>query len=203
MAAAAEQTNATPLADDHVLSVRNLRVQFHSDEGLVTAVDDVSFDVPKGKTLGIVGESGSGKSVSTKALMQLLPKNAVVGPQSQMLFRKADGEVLDVAKLQANSSTTRALRGGHMAMIFQEPMASFSPVYSVGNQMIEAIRLHRGMDKKEAREVAIEMLNRVGLSNAGLRVDQYPHELSGGMRQRAMIALALSTSDSCNTCPTS
>jgi peptide/nickel transport system ATP-binding protein len=110
-----------------------------------------------------------------------------------MLFRRRDGEELDIARLKPNSEKTRSLRGGDIAMIFQEPMASFSPVYSIGNQMIEAIRLHRGLDKKDAREVAIEMLNRVGISNAGLRVDQYPHELSGGMRQRAMIALALST----------
>ena len=178
---------------DLLLSVRDLRVEFDTDEGRIIAVDGVDFDVPQGRTLGIVGESGSGKSVSTKALMQLLPKNAHIGAASQMLFRRADGSQVDIAKLGNRSADIRSIRGGEIAMIFQEPMASFSPVYSIGNQMTEAIRLHRNAGRKEAREIAIDMLDRVGISNAGLRVDQFPHELSGGMRQRAMIALALST----------
>ena len=176
-----------------LLTVNNLRVQFKTDEGLVTAVDGVDFEVKRGKTLGIVGESGSGKSVSTKALMQLLPKYAIIDASSQMLLRRADGRVTDIARLKPRSREIRDIRGGEIAMIFQEPMASFSPVYTIGNQMIEAIRLHRDAGKKEAREIAIDMLDRVGISNAPLRVDQYPHELSGGMRQRCMIALALST----------
>ncbi len=192
--ALAEKSPAGPaLAEDLLLSVRDLRVQFHSDEGLVTAVDSVDFDVPKGKTLGIVGESGSGKSVSTKALMQLLPGNAVLGKESTMLFRRKTGETLDIARLTPRSPEVGALRGGDMGMIFQEPMASFSPVYSIGNQIMEAILLHRQASRAEAKEIAIEMLDKVGISNAPLRLNQYPHELSGGMRQRCMIALALST----------
>ncbi|MEO1248702.1 MAG: ABC transporter ATP-binding protein [Pseudomonadota bacterium] len=214
--AVAEDLSQAPAADlpeDVVCRVRDLRIRFRTDEGIVTAVDGVEFDVKRGKTLGIVGESGSGKSVSTKAMMQLLPGNAIVEPSSQILVRKGDGTIVDVAKLSPNDPAARSLRGGDIAMIFQEPMASFSPVYSIGNQMMEAIRQHRTlspvhtlgtqmtdaiqgvekMGKKEAKEIAIDMLERVGLSNAKMRVDQYPHELSGGMRQRAMIALALST----------
>ena len=191
--AAQTAAQSAPETDEVLLSVRDLKVQFSTDEGLITAVDGVDFEVKRGKTLGIVGESGSGKSVSTKALMQLLPRTAIIGERSQMLFTRADGSQVDIAGLSPQSREIRSIRGGEIAMIFQEPMASFSPVYSIGNQMIEAIRLHRRARKKEAREIAIDMLDRVGISNAKLRVDQYPHELSGGMRQRAMIALALST----------
>ncbi len=181
---------------DRLLDVRDLRVSFRTDEGLVTAVDGVSFEVKTGQTLGIVGESGSGKSVSTKALMKLLPANAIVGEQSQLRFRTHSGDVCDIAGLDPYGSEIRRIRGGEIAMIFQEPMASFSPVYTVGNQLMEAIWLHRSVDKQAARSLAIEMLDKVGLSNPALRVDQYPHELSGGMRQRAMIAVALSTNPS-------
>jgi len=153
----------------------------------------VDFQAHRGKTLGIVGESGSGKSVSTKAVMQLLPGNAVIEAGSSIHFQRSEGGPVDILTLGKNSPAMRAIRGGDIAMIFQEPMASFSPVYSVGNQMTEAIRLHRAVGHREAREIAVEMLGRVGLSNPATQVNQYPHELSGGMRQRAMIALALST----------
>ena len=194
--AAETPDRAAGRADDRgevLLSVENLKVQFKTDEGLITAVDGVDFKVKRGQTLGIVGESGSGKSVSTKALMQLLPKTARVDPQSRMVFTRSDGAEVDIAALSPKSKEIRSIRGGEIAMIFQEPMASFSPVYSIGNQMVEAIRLHRKVEKADARAIAIDMLDRVGISNAPMRVDQYPHELSGGMRQRAMIALALST----------
>ena len=175
-----------------MLKVDNLTISFRTDEGLITPVQDVSFEVRAGRTLGIVGESGSGKSVSTKALMRLLPGNALVSPDARMAYVNKAGETVNIESLKPNSRALRQLRGGEIGMIFQEPMASFSPVYTIGNQMIEAIRLHRKASKKEAREIAIDMLDRVGISNASARVDQYPHELSGGMRQRAMIALALS-----------
>lgn len=181
------------LPEDVVCRVQDLRLRFRTDEGIITALDGVTFDVKRGKTLGLVGESGSGKSVSTKALMQLLPRNAILDERSELLVRRADGSIVDVAKLQANSPLIRALRGGDIGMIFQEPMASFSPVYTIGNQIREAVMLHRKVEKKEAHEIAVEMLERVGISNASLRVNQYAYELSGGMRQRAMIALALST----------
>jgi len=210
---AAMTSEATVLPDNILCRIRNLTIRFRTDEGIITALEGVNLDVPNGSTLGLVGESGSGKSVSTKAIMQLLPKNAIIEPSSEILFRHSDGTVTDIAKLAANSKEARSLRGGEIGMIFQEPMASFSPVYSIGNQMIETIRQHRtlpatytigdqmneaittasGVGKKDARRIAIEMLDRVGIANSKLRVDQYPHEMSGGMRQRAMIALALST----------
>ncbi|THB75910.1 MAG: ABC transporter ATP-binding protein [Desulfobacteraceae bacterium] len=202
-----------------MIDVQDLKVSFQTDEGLITPVDGVTFQVRKGKTLGIVGESGSGKSVSTRAMVKLLPKNAIVNPDSKILFYgNGNGTCVDINRLKANSPEIRRIRGGEIAMIFQEPMASFSPVYTIGNQIVEAIRQHRAsgmsplastatvgsqimesvqaqkkMKRNDARDLAVEMLDRVGIANPGMRVDQYPHELSGGMRQRAMIAVALST----------
>ncbi|MGO1119190.1 ABC transporter ATP-binding protein [Rhodovibrionaceae bacterium A322] len=175
-----------------LLKVEDLSISFRTDEGLITPVQGVSFEIHKGKTLGLVGESGSGKSISTKALMRLLPGNSSLGEQTRMHYRDKSGKEIKIETLSPRSRQLRHLRGGEIGMIFQEPMASFSPVYSIGNQMIEAIRLHRGLKKKQARELAIEMLDKVGISNAPARIDQYPHEISGGMRQRAMIALTLS-----------
>jgi peptide/nickel transport system ATP-binding protein len=209
---------ATGQDAETVISVENLRISFRTDEGLITPVDGVSFSAKRGKTLGIVGESGSGKSVSTRALMKLLPRNAVIDPASRILLRTGRSEPVDITVLHPDSREMRKIRGGSIAMIFQEPMASFSPVYTIGNQIVEAVRLHRQsansplaatetvgeqieenllghskLTKKHAHEIAVEMLHRVGMSNARLRVNQFPHELSGGMRQRAMIAVALST----------
>jgi peptide/nickel transport system ATP-binding protein len=180
-------------APEPMLRVSDLGVSFRTDEGPVTPVQGVGFEVSAGRTLGLVGESGSGKSVSTKALMRLLPGSATIHPGSRMRYVAKSGEAFDIEKLRPRSRALRQLRGGEIGMIFQEPMASFSPVYTIGNQMTEAIRLHRAVGRREAREIAVEMLDRVGLSNPAARVNQYPHELSGGMRQRAMIALALST----------
>ena len=182
------------LANELLVEVENLSLSFRSDEGLVKAVERVDFTVRKGKTLGIVGESGSGKSVSTKALMTLLPSTAILGEASRMLFRTKSGDVIDIAKLPRRGEAVRHLRGGEISMIFQEPMASFSPVYSIGNQIMEAVLLHRKVDRAGAYDIAIEMLKKVGLSNPEMRLKQFPHELSGGMRQRAMIACALATS---------
>ncbi|MBE7638656.1 ATP-binding cassette domain-containing protein [Sneathiella sp. P13V-1] len=175
-----------------MLKVENLSISFRTDEGMIHPVQGVSFSVYKGKTLGIVGESGSGKSISTKALMRLLPGTAILGEDTHMRYQAKNGDLVDIEKLKLRSRQLRDLRGGEIGMIFQEPMASFSPVYTVGNQMIEAIRLHTDKRKKEAREFAIEMLDKVGISNPSQRIDQYAHEMSGGMRQRAMIALTLS-----------
>jgi peptide/nickel transport system ATP-binding protein len=176
----------------YLLDVKDLGISFRTDEGLVRAVDGVSFHVERGKTLGIVGESGSGKSVSTRALMHLLPRNAQIDTQASISLRMSTGDAIEVATLKPSDKILRRIRGGEIGMIFQEPMASFSPVYTIGNQMIEAIRAHRTVSKAEAREIAVDMLTRVGITNPSARVDQYPFELSGGMRQRAMIALALS-----------
>ncbi|MEO1226351.1 MAG: ABC transporter ATP-binding protein [Pseudomonadota bacterium] len=197
MAIAAHRMDApAALPDDLLLAVRDLKIAIGTDEGRIVPVNGVDLTLGHGRTLGLVGESGSGKSLSTKALMQLLPNTAQILDGSQLLFRTKQGSVVDLAGFAPRGKQIRAVRGGEIAMIFQEPMASFSPVYTIGNQMIEAIRLHRGLDKKAARALAIDMLGKVGLSNPGLRVDQYPHELSGGMRQRAMIAIALATNPS-------
>ena len=193
---AANDPKGVTMNAETLLEVRGLNVLFKTDEGLITAVDSVDFDVNRGKVLGIVGESGSGKSVTTLAIMRLLPKNGLLNQASQINYRRTDGSKVDVVKLNHNSTEMRDIRGGEISMIFQEPMASFSPVWTIGNQMIEAIRLHRKLDKHAARKVAIEMLEKVGISNPAMRVDQYPHELSGGMRQRAMIGMALSTDPS-------
>ncbi|MGF1660445.1 MAG: ABC transporter ATP-binding protein [Rubrimonas sp.] len=184
--------NAPIAAAEPMLRVENLTISFRTDEGPITPVQGVGFDVSEGRTLGLVGESGSGKSVSTKALMRLLPGSATIERGSRMRYVAKSGEAFEIEALRAGSRALRRLRGGEIGMIFQEPMASFSPVYTIGNQMIESIRLHRGMNAREARDEAVEMLTKVGISNPEGRVDQYPHELSGGMRQRAMIALALS-----------
>ena len=175
-----------------MLKVENLSISFRTDEGLITPVENISFEVRPGHTLGIVGESGSGKSISTKAVMQLLPGNGIISREAKILYTDKSGKVVDINKLGKTGRAIRAIRGGEIGMIFQEPMASFSPVYTIGNQMVEAIRLHRNVGRKDARRIAIGMLDKVGISNPEARIDQYPHEMSGGMRQRAMIALALS-----------
>ncbi|WP_193170140.1 ABC transporter ATP-binding protein [Nisaea nitritireducens] len=174
-----------------LLSVRNLTVQFKTDEGLITTVDNVSFNIAAGEVLGLVGESGSGKSVTAKALMKLNAGNTVYGPESSITLNLDDGPV-DILSLQ-KAKDLKIVRGGAISMIFQEPMASFAPAITIGDQMVEQLLLHSAMNKKQARELSIEMLDRVGISDAGKRIDQYAFEFSGGMRQRAMIAMALST----------
>ena len=174
-----------------LLSVRNLTVQFRTDEGLITTVDNVSFDIAAGEVLGLVGESGSGKSVTAKALMKLNAGNTVYGPESSITLNLEEGPV-DILSL-TKQKDLKIIRGGAISMIFQEPMASFAPAITIGDQMIEQLLLHSTMNKKQARELSVEMLDRVGISDAGKRIDQYAFEFSGGMRQRAMIAMALST----------
>jgi len=174
-----------------LLSVENLTLRFATDEGLVTAVDDVSFTLEPGEVMGLVGESGSGKSVTAKSLMQLNARNAAYDPASRILLNLPEGPV-DVLSLRTPREL-KVVRGGAVSMIFQEPMASFAPAITIGEQMVEQLVLHRLADKREARRLSIEMLERVGISDAPRRFDQYAFELSGGMRQRAMIAMALST----------
>ena len=173
----------TGIPTDAILSVRDLRVDFPSDDGLVHAVDGVSFDVFENEVLGIVGESGSGKSVTSMAIMGLLPKRA-----------KISGEVFyrgrPIRGLPENE--VRRLRGSKIAMVFQDALTALDPVYTVGYQIAEAITVHdKGIDKKVLHERVIELLNLVGIPNPKQRVDQYPHEYSGGMRQRAMIAMSI------------
>ncbi|MDG2453811.1 MAG: ABC transporter ATP-binding protein [Paracoccaceae bacterium] len=174
-----------------LIDVQNLTLQFDTDEGRITAVDDVSFTVMPGEVMGLVGESGSGKSVTAKSLMYLNAKNAVYAPESKILLNTEDVS-LDVLKLTTQRQRN-VVRGGAISMIFQEPMASFAPAISIGKQMVEQLLLHTDMSKKQCKELSIEMLDRVGISDASARFDQYAFELSGGMRQRAMIAMALST----------
>lgn len=174
-----------------LLDVKNLTLQFRTDEGLITAVEDVSFSLNKGEVMGLVGESGSGKSVTAKALMHLNAGNAVYGPDSRITLHTERGEV-DVLSLRTPRDL-KVVRGGAISMIFQEPMASFAPAITIGKQMVEQLQLHGDMSKARAKEISVEMLDRVGISDASQRFDQYAFELSGGMRQRAMIAMALST----------
>jgi peptide/nickel transport system ATP-binding protein len=167
-----------------LLSVRNLVTAFDTDGGIIRAVDDVSFDVPEGSTLGLVGESGCGKSVTSLSIMRLLPTppGRVLG--GQVIYRGKD--LLTLPERQM-----RALRGDRISMIFQEPMTSLNPVYTVGSQIVEVLRIHRPISRRDARKRAIELLELVGIASPSTRVDSYPHELSGGMRQRVMIAMAL------------
>jgi len=174
-----------------LLKVENLTLGFDTDEGRVTAVDDVSFDLEPGEVMGLVGESGSGKSVTAKSLMKLNPDNAVYDPSSRITLTLDDGPV-DVLSLRT-AREMQVVRGGAVSMIFQEPMASFAPAISIGDQMTEQLLVHGNMSKGAAKDLSIEMLNRVGISDAPARFNQYAFELSGGMRQRAMIAMALST----------
>lgn len=174
-----------------LLSVENLSIRFHTDEGQITAVDNVSFEIFPKEVLGLVGESGSGKSVTAKSLMQLNTSNAVYTDDSKITLQVENGPV-DVLALK-KTKELNLIRGGAISMIFQEPMASFAPAITVGSQMVEQLLLHSNMTKKEAREHSIEMLARVGISGPAHRFDQYAFEFSGGMRQRAMIAMALST----------
>jgi len=180
-----------PNAHKPLLSVRNLRTSFYQDEGTTKAVDGASFDVADGKTLGIVGESGCGKNVTTQSILRLvLPPGRIV--EGEILLTRADGTQVELTKLDPNGSTMRAIRGGDIGLVFQEPMTSFSPVHTIGAQLIEAVLLHNDVSPKEARRIGIEALRSVGIPKPDRRIDEYSFELSGGLRQRAMIAVALS-----------
>jgi peptide/nickel transport system ATP-binding protein/oligopeptide transport system ATP-binding protein len=171
--------------DEIILAVTGLKTYFYQDKAVIKAVDDISFTVKRGKTLGIVGESGCGKSITSLSILRLVegPSGRIAG--GEIRFR---GENL----LEKSDREMEKIRGDKIAMIFQEPMTSLNPVYTIGNQLVEAIRLHHKVSYREARAQAIEMLNRVKIPLPEKRIDEYPHQLSGGMRQRAMIAMALS-----------
>jgi peptide/nickel transport system ATP-binding protein len=173
-----------------ILSVRGLRTWFHQDEGIVRAVDGVSFDLELGRTLGIVGESGCGKSVTARSILRIVERPGRV-EGGQILLRHADGRVTDLVRLDGHGREMRAIRGGEIGYVFQEPMSSLSAFHTIGNQLIEAIRLHADISKRAARARAIELLGMVGIPRAAERIDSYSFELSGGLRQRVMIALAL------------
>jgi oligopeptide/dipeptide ABC transporter ATP-binding protein len=183
---------------ERLLSVRDLKVHFHLYEGVVRAVDGVSFDLRQGQTLGIIGESGCGKSVTVQSIMQLVPSppGRIEGGQILLRLPDANGrptETVDIAGLKPNSQELQHIRWRHIAMVFQEPMTAFSPVHTVGDQITEAMLFHMpGLSKKQARAEAIDLLQGVGIPRADKLIDAYSYQFSGGMRQRAMIAMALS-----------
>lgn len=171
--------------NDTILSVNDLKTYFKTEDGLVKAVDGITFELKKGETLGIVGESGSGKSVTNLSVMRLIPE-----PPGQIAGGKITFDGIDVLGLSIDD--VRKIRGKRIAMIFQDPMTSLNPFLKVSTQLMEVTRLHLGHDKQQALQHAIKMLKMVGISDAEKRIDSYPHEFSGGMRQRVMIAMALS-----------
>ena len=173
-----------------ILSVRALETFFRPDEGVVRAVDGASFDLYPGRTLGIVGESGCGKSVTARSILRIVERPGKV-EGGEIWLRREDGSRLNLAAIDERGAEMRAIRGGEIGYVFQEPMSSLSAFHTIGNQVTEAIRLHRSVSKKEARERAIELLRLVGIPRPEQRVDSYSFELSGGLRQRVMIALAL------------
>jgi oligopeptide/dipeptide ABC transporter ATP-binding protein len=177
-----------------LLQIKNLRTHFFTESGVVRAVDGVSFDIPAGKTLGVVGESGCGKSVTGYSILQLInPPGRIVG--GEILFeREKNGrkEIVDLLKYGARSEDIRQIRGNEIAMIFQEPMTSLDPLFTIGNQLAEAVLVHQKISKRSALDRAAELLDKVRLPQARELLNKYPHQLSGGMRQRVMIAMALS-----------
>jgi len=170
-----------------LLDIKNLSVQFDTDEGRILAVHNISLSLNAGEVLGIVGESGSGKSVTAKSIMQLNPDNTHYDERGEIII---DNE--NVLRFTSKEDLKK-IRGGKVSMIFQEPMASFAPAIKIGKQMVEQLLLHKSINKEEAKSISIDMLKRVGIADADKRFNQYAFELSGGMRQRAMIAMALST----------
>ena len=200
-----------------LVEVKDLKVQFDVRDGIVRAVDGATFDIKRGQTMGLIGESGCGKSVTAKAIMQMVPKPGKIVDGEILYHRRVRSngsevtEAINVTQLDPDGALIRQIRGGEIGMIFQEPMSSLTPVYTagthiheavglhrlipfrkVGAQMVETIQAHRHVTKEEAREIAVEMLRRVGIPKPEQRVDSYPHQLSGGQRQRVMIAVALS-----------
>ena len=172
-----------------IIQVKNLGVNIKMDEGLLTPVRGVDFEIMPGETLGLVGESGCGKSLTSKAILGINDKKCK--STGEILFRDDQGQVVDLLRLDPRGKEIRAIRGKQISMIFQEPMVSFSPMYTIGNQINECTRLHITKDKVESKRITLEMMKMVGIANAEKRYDQYPHEFSGGMLQRALIAMAL------------
>src|SRR5262245_18566341 len=172
------------MESNSLLSVSALRIHFHTDDGILGAVDGVSFDIARGETLGLVGESGCGKSVTAYSILKLLPVPPAEYAAGSITFHGDD-------LLKLDEKAMRRVRGNLISMIFQEPASALNPIMTIGSQITEAIREHRAASKREAREIAIDMLRRVGIPSPEERFHEYPHQLSGGMKQRAMIAMAL------------
>ena len=189
-----------PTVDDAILEVKNLQTHFFLERGIVRAVNGVDFSLGRRKTLGVVGESGCGKSVTARSVMRLVqsPPGKIVGGEILLNRKGKDGAVktTDIVKLNPKGKEMRRIRGAEIAMIFQEPMTSLNPLYTIGNQIAETVMLHQNVGKKEALDRGLEMLTRVQINDPAQRLHQHPHELSGGMRQRVMIAMALSCNPS-------
>ncbi len=185
-----QRTPGSTTAAERVIDVQDLSVHFAVDEGALKAVDGVSFAIEEQQVFGLIGESGCGKTVTAQSLMRLVPKPGRI-VQGQINYRAEHGAVIDLASLHPAGSEIRAIRGNEIAMIFQEPMSSLSPIHSIGNQLMEAVLLHVTRSKRDAYKIALEMLDLVGIPNPAQRMEEYPHHFSGGMRQRVMIAMAL------------
>ena len=175
--------------NEPIIRVNDLRVNIIMDEGTLTPVRGVSFEIRPGETLGLVGESGCGKSLTSKAILGINEKKCQ--SSGEIFFQGEDGKTIDLLKLNPRGKEIRAIRGKQISMIFQEPMVAFSPMYTIGNQINECTMLHITKDKKESKAITLEMMKKVGIANAEKRYDQFPHEFSGGMLQRALIAMAL------------
>ena len=172
------------MSNDTLLKIEDLKIEFHTEDRIVNAVKGISFEIPKGKTIGLVGESGSGKSVTSLSVMRLLPEPPAKIPSGKILFQ---GENL----LEKTEEQMRRIRGNKVSMIFQEPMTSLNPLFTIGDQVAEVLMLHKKMTKQEAIDKTVDLFDQVGIPDPKGRVNSYPHELSGGQRQRVMIAMAI------------
>ncbi len=179
-----------------LLEIENLKTYFTTLEGEVRAVDGVSLTMGSQETWGLVGESGCGKSVTAYSILRLLPLKYCRIAEGKINFQRRGGDIVDLAQVDPRGDLIRSIRGNEIAMIFQEPMTSLSPVHTVGSQIMEAVQLHQNVGKEEAEKRTVEVLRAVGIANPEQRADEYPHQFSGGMRQRAMIAMALSCNPS-------
>ncbi|UCC72358.1 MAG: ABC transporter ATP-binding protein [Gemmatimonadota bacterium] len=178
------------ISADVLLELKDLHTHFHTDDGLVRAVNGVDLTLRRGRTLGVVGESGCGKTILSRTVMRIVPEPPA-SISGHIFWHRQNGEIVDLATYPVKARQLREVRGKEISMIFQEPMSSFSPIHTIGNQIAEALLVHERVSKKEAQERTIEMIGMVGISQPDKRFHAYPFELSGGMRQRAMIAMAL------------
>ena len=183
------------MLDAPIVDIRNLRVEFETKDGRVVGVEDISFSIKPGETVCVVGESGSGKSVSSLSLMRLVEFGGGRIAGGRILFDRKEGGEADLAK--TSQGLMRTIRGNEIGMIFQEPMTALNPVFTVGRQLTEGLRVHRGMDRRQAEARALELMREVRIPEPEARLGQYPHELSGGMRQRVVIAMAMACRRGC------